>query len=176
MIGDYPILTGKQVRLRPRTFEDGVDEYRWRTDDELCRLDAAIPLDLTLAAFLDHYSSELEFPGLTFTLAIDTLDGLHIGKCSLFNPDFMESCSEIGILIGEKNYWEKGYGNDSIQTFTSYIFATSGIQRIVLRTLDWNCRAQRCFMKCGFAPCGNMVAGEHSFLLMDIRRACDSIQ
>jgi RimJ/RimL family protein N-acetyltransferase len=156
--------------LRPRKVEDGVIEYRWRTDPDLCRLDATIPLEFSLAEFLDRYSVELEYPGLTYTLAIDAIDGQHIGECSLFNLDFTNSAVEIGIMIGEKEYWGKGYGLEALHTFVSHIFQASNIDRIVLRTLDWNLRAQRCFEKCGFKSFGTHAGGDHSFLLMEITR------
>ena len=169
-LNSYPILTSKKVSLRRRKLDDGVREYAWRTDEELCRLDATIPLELSLAEFLDRYSVELEYPGLTYTLAIDTLEGLHIGVCSLFNLDFLNSIVEIGIMLGEKKYWDMGYGAEAVLTFVTYIFNTSSIDKIVLRTLDWNLRARRCFEKCGFAPSGTQTKGQYCFLLMEIRR------
>ena len=165
-----PTLTGKKVRLRPRRLEDAADEYRWRSDEELCRLDATDPLDFTFGEFLERYSVELEYPGLSYTLAVDTLDGIHIGDCSLFNFDLPGATAETGILIGQKAYWGQGYGVDALQTFISYIFATSDIEKLLLRTLDWNERAQKCFEKCGFSPCGNTACGEYRFMIMEIRR------
>ncbi len=165
-----PELIGEKVRLRPRRLEDAADEFRWRMDEELCKLDAAIPITLSYSEFRDRYALELEYPGLTYTLAIDTLDGGHVGNCSLFNFDFLNSVGEIGILIGEKAYWERGYGPDAVKTFISYIFETSEINRVILRTLNWNSRAQRCFEKCGFQPFGNLSRGEYNFILMDIKR------
>jgi hypothetical protein len=66
------ILTGTKVRLRPRRLEDAADQYRWRCDEELCGLDASIPTSFAFSEFLDRYSVELEYPGLTCTMAIDT--------------------------------------------------------------------------------------------------------
>lgn len=169
-LNKHPVLTGKKVSLRTRTLEDGIAEYRWRTDEELCRLDAAIPLEYSLAEFMERYSLELEYPGLTYTLAVDTRSGAHIGECSLFNLDFLNNCVEIGIMIGEKTYWKQGYGTDAVLTFISHIFDTSNVERIVLRTLDWNVRARCCFEKCGFSACGALNKGDHHFLLMEIRR------
>ncbi|MGA2368751.1 MAG: GNAT family N-acetyltransferase [Dehalococcoidia bacterium] len=165
-----PDLTGEKVRLRSRRLEDAADEYRWRVDEELCKLDAAIPITLPYNEFRDRYTLELECPGLTYTLAIDALEGRHIGNCSLFNFDFLNSVGEIGILIGEKVYWERGYGVDAIKTFITHIFETSEINRIILRTLNWNGRAQRCFEKCGFQAFGNLSKGEYDFIMMDIKR------
>ncbi len=165
-----PDLTGEKVRLRSRRLEDAADEYRWRVDDDLCKLDAATPITLPYNEFREHYALELEYPGLTYTLAIDALDGRHIGNCSLFNFDFINSVGEIGVLIGEKVYWERGYGVDAVKTFITHIFETSEINRIILRTLNWNSRAQRCFEKCGFQAFSNLTKGKYDFILMDIQR------
>jgi RimJ/RimL family protein N-acetyltransferase len=164
------VLSGKKVSLRPRRLEDCTNEYLWRTDEELCRLDATIPVGLPYGEFLDRYSIELEYPGLTHTLAMDALDGTHIGECSLFNIDFVDNSTEVGILIGDKSYWDKGYGSDAMQTFVQYIFSASDVEKIVLRTLEWNIRAQKCFEKCGFTRSGTMVKGEYRFLVMESRR------
>jgi len=163
-------LTGVKVRLRPRRLEDASAEYRWRMDDELCRLDASEPLALTYAEFLQKYTVEMEFPGLTYSLAIDTLDDVHIGTCSLFNFDLAGSLAETGIMIGEKPYWERGYGEDAMSTFIFDVFETSGMQRLMLRTLDWNVRARACFEKCGFVACGDRIRGQYRFIIMQAER------
>jgi RimJ/RimL family protein N-acetyltransferase len=164
------VLTGEKVRLRPRRLEDATDEYRWRTDDDLCLLDASEPLVQTYNEFLQRYSVELEYPGLTYTLAIDTLDNIHIGSCSLFNFDLAGSSAETGIMIGEEPYRGRGYGKDAMDTFVLDIFETSGLQRLMLRTLDWNARARACFERCGFVLCGELVRGEHRFIIMQVER------
>lgn len=163
-------LTGKKVRLRPRRLEDAADQYRWRCDEELCRLDASVPTSFACGEFIDRYSIELEYPGLTCTLAIDTLEGKHIGECSLFNFDFLSGTAEFGILIGEKNFWGGGHGTDAVKVLLSDIFTTSELNRLVLRTLDWNMRAQRCFEKCGFTVSGSLVSGDYRFIVMEIER------
>jgi len=164
------VLTGKKVRLRPRRIEDAVDEFRWRTDEELCHMDAMEPPTITFAEFSHNYASELENPGLAYSFAIDTLDGKHIGECSLFHIDHASSNAEIGIIIGERSYWNLGYGTDAITTFVSHIFQSSDLSMILLRTLEWNLRAQECFKKCGFESCGSLIKGESLFLIMALSR------
>ena len=165
-----PALTGKKVRLRPRRLEDAAAQYRWRRDEEVCRLDASVPTGFAFDEFIDRYSVELEYPGLTCTLAIDTLDNQHIGECSLFNFDFLSNTAEFGIVIGEKDFWGGGHGTDAVKILLRDIFATSELNRLVLRTLDWNTRAQRCFEKCGFTVSGSLVSGDYHFIVMEIAR------
>lgn len=163
-------VKGNKVILRPRRTEDAAAEYRWRTDEELCLLDAALPLEFTYPDFLERYLVELEYPGLTHTLAVDTLDGKHIGNCSVFNFDFLSGNVEVGLMIGEKEYWDRGYGSDALQTLVQYVFGISDIRLILLRTLDWNKRAQACFSKCGFTPCGTMTKDNYHFIVMELKR------
>jgi RimJ/RimL family protein N-acetyltransferase len=139
----------------------------------LCSHDAGTPVEFTFAEFQERFSIELDYPGLTCTLAIDTLENKHIGECSLFNLDFLKASVEIGIIIGEKSYWERGYGTDAVSTFVAYIFETSDVEKIMLRTLEWNVRAQKCFEKCGFKRCGSATRDHYNFILMEIDRQRD---
>lgn len=172
------VLAGRKVSLRPRRLEDAADQYRWRCDEELCSLDASIPTSFAFSEFLDRYSVEIEYPGLTWTMAIDTLDGRHIGECSLFNFDLLSNTAELGILIGEKDFWGQGYGTDAVDVLLRDIFTTSDLNRLVLRTLDWNTRAQKCFEKCGFTACGSVSSGGYHFIVMEMvrRSATESVQ
>ncbi len=168
LLNQQSSVIGTKVVLRPRRLEDAIDEYKWRTDDELCRLDATIPLDSTFTEFRDRYAIEIENPGLTYTLAIDTFAHKHIGNCSLFNLDFSNDNAEVGLIIGEKVYWDQGYGSDALLTFLNHILTNIDISTILLRTLDWNKRAQRCFLKAGFTPCGKMTKEGYNFIVMKI--------
>ncbi len=50
------------------------------------------------------------------------------------------------------------------------VFGTTELKRLYLKTLDWILRAQRCFAKCGFTPCGKMAQGNNCFVLMELTR------
>jgi RimJ/RimL family protein N-acetyltransferase len=50
------------------------------------------------------------------------------------------------------------------------MFDALPVDRVYLKTLDWNFRAQRCFEKSGFRRYGTSRRGEYVFILMDIRR------
>ena len=169
-IANQPTLTGGKVRLRPRRVEDASDYYRWRTDAKLCQLDATTPIEYSFSEFLERYSTEIEYPGMSYNYAIETLDGRHIGECGLFHIDLLSSNAEIGILIGEREYWDRGYGYDCMQTFLHHIFQSYDLNMIILRTLDWNIRAQSCFKKCGFEICGELLKGDYTFIIMRITR------
>lgn len=55
----------------------------------------------------------------------------------------------IGITIG-KDYWNKGYGKDSIRTLCNYLFNSRQAHKIELEVVKINERALNCYKKCGF--------------------------
>lgn len=164
------VLNGNHVKLRQKHLQDAVQEYRWRQDAELCELDAAAPITGTFQEYVHWYAADGTESNSSYVLAIDTLKGKHIGNCGCFNIDDVHREVEIGIMIGEKSYWNHGYGEDVLKTLVHQLFQNTHVDRVYLKTLDWNLRAHRCFEKCGFKTCGRLNHDEHKFLLMEMRR------
>jgi ribosomal-protein-alanine N-acetyltransferase len=165
------MIKGRKVVLREKRLSDAVDDYAWRCDPELARLDAAPPSWLSFSEFMMSYAEELRYPSPRRSrFGIDTLDGKHIGNCMYYDIDHKKREAEIGIMIGNRNYWDQGYGTDAITTLVRHIFEEAGLERVYLNTLNWNFRAQRCFEKCGFVPYRHLSRGGDDFVVMELRR------
>jgi RimJ/RimL family protein N-acetyltransferase len=163
---------GKKVILRGKRVDDARNDYHWKMDPELASLDATTPLNIPFSIYLVSYMNELRFTNTREgRYAIDTLDGKHIGNCSCYNIDFEKEEAELGILIGDRDYWDKGYGSDAVITLLNHIFKEKKLKKIYLHTLEDNIRAQKCFQKCGFVPCGRVDRGGYNFILMEIKKA-----
>ncbi len=165
------IITGSKVILREKRLSDVYSDYVWEVDPELAQLDAAPLETVTFPQYLlecVHKLHNSSPSGCRF--AVDTLDGKHIGNCSYYNFSNINDEVELGIMIGNRDYWDKGCGTDAVTALVNYIFRDTRFKRIHLKTLKSNSRAQRCFKKCGFAPCGHLDKDGFSFLLMEIRR------
>jgi RimJ/RimL family protein N-acetyltransferase len=166
------VARGRLVRLRRKRLSDAPNDYAWRRDEELARYDAASPLRASYADFLALYEEELKYPSpFRRTLAIEDLQGNHIGNVMYYNIDERRGEAELGITIGDRRYWGRGYGRDAVETLVRYVFGTTGLRRIFLNTLDWNERAQRSFLAAGFRPCGTTRRGVHVFLTMEFLKA-----
>ena len=165
------VITGKKVVIREKRLEDAADDFAWRTDDELARLDATRPIKMSYDAFLRYSKEELTHATSSpKRLAIDTLDGRHIGNCMYYDIDLKRRQAELGIMIGDRNYWSKGYGSDSVDTVLRHIFTTTTLSRVYLHTLDWNHRARRSFAKSGFREVKMLRRGGLDFVLMEVNR------
>ena len=165
------MIVGSKIVLREKRLADAPDDYTWRIDPELAHLDAAPVLTTTFKEYLSDYTNQLYYFSPTRRqFAIDTLGGKHIGNCVYYGVNETKGEAELGIMIGDRDCWDKGYGTDAATTLVSYIFHQTGLKRVYLKTLGSNRRAQKCFQKCGFAPCGRLVKDGSSFVLMEIYR------
>jgi len=163
------MIIGKKIRLRNKRLADALDDYTWQTDRELARLDAAPLLATTFAQYLSDYASELRCHSSgRHQFAIETLEGKHIGNCVYYDINESKGEAELGIIIGNCDYWDKGYGADAVANLVNYIFRRTSIRRLYLKTLDWNARAQKCFKKCGFMSYGHLGKDGYSFVLMEL--------
>jgi len=54
------------------------------------------------------------------------------------------------MVIGEKDYWGRGYGTDAVLVLLRLAFDKVGLHRVHLHVFDFNERAISCYEKCGF--------------------------
>lgn len=165
------LARSSMIVLRNKTLADAEQDYTWRRDPELATFDAARPYNGSLREYMTIARDEISYPSLyRKTIAVEDSEGRHIGNVMYYNADFGRREAEIGVTIGIKDYWGQGYGTDLLHTFIKFLFDTLQIDRIYLKTLDWNVRAQRCFEKAGLRRYGTSRRGEFNFVLMDVRR------
>jgi RimJ/RimL family protein N-acetyltransferase len=165
------MIIGDKVKLRGKRLADAPLDYSWQTDPELAQLDATTQLSISFQHYLSEYTRELRYPPLTRQrFAIETLDGKHIGNCTYYGINEVKGEAELGIMIGDRDYWGKGYGANAITAVVNHIFQHTKLNRIYLKTLDSNTRGQKCFTKCGFAPYGHLNRDGYNFILMELHR------
>ncbi|MBX3230440.1 MAG: GNAT family N-acetyltransferase [Labilithrix sp.] len=111
------------------------------------------------------------------TFGIVLRDGQRlIGSLGLKGVDHKRGTAELGVCIGEKTEWGKGYGTEAIRLLVDYAFTLLGLHAIHLKHWAFNDRAHRAYLKAGFKDAGRLrsaieVGGErHDELFMDITR------
>ena len=165
------MISSSKIILREKRLTDAKDDYAWETDHELAQLDAAPVVVATFFQYSADYKDELRNSfSNRHQFAVDTLDGKHIGNCSYYHISKTRGEAELGIMIGNRDYWNKGYGTDIVTTLVNYIFCQTRLNRIYLKTLESNIRAQKCFQKCSFTPYDHLVKDGFNFMLMEIYR------
>lgn len=148
------MLVGDKVVLRTPEVEDIHVLLRWINDREVGQyLMPHFPFSHTEERdWLERVSrSETDR-----VLLIQARDGQPIGVIGLHRIDHTRRQAELGIFIGEKEYWGRGYGTDAIRTLLRFAFQEMNFHRIYLRVNADNERAQRCYRKCGFVHEGTL--------------------
>ncbi len=164
-------IRGRKVVLRGKRIEDAEDDYRWRADEELAALDATSPLRISLQEFSRMYQGEVRHPTpWARRYAIDTHNGNHIGNCMVYDIDTASGAAELGIMVGEREYWDRGYGVDAMACLVEEALKLPAMGRLYLHTLVWNHRARRAFAKCGFREVREVRRGNRDFVRMETIR------
>ena len=148
---------GEKVRLRAYRKEDVPQALAYMNDPEVKRLlTPGIPFLYTLEDELKWYDGITALKD-TYNFAIETLeDQKYIGGCGINSVDWKNSVVVVGIFIGDKSYWGKGYGTDAMRTLVKFIFEQMNIRKVKLNVYAFNERAVKSYEKCGFVKEGTL--------------------
>jgi RimJ/RimL family protein N-acetyltransferase len=172
------MIEGNLVNLRAPEMSDLERSSTWVNDREVTRF-LAFRYQMSLAAeeaWLRDLASKPTSYERVF-LAIETKDGAHIGNTNLFEIRPEDRKAKLGIMLGEKPYWSKGYGSDTLMTLLRFAFEEMNLNRVELDVFDFNERAIASYRKCGFIEEGRRrqalyKGGEyHDVLVMGVLRA-----
>ncbi len=164
-------ISSDRVVLREKKNSDIPDDYKWRSDPELAELDATRPLRLSYKDFERLSKDEMSHPSpRSKRLSVDTTEGQHIGNVMFYDIDLRSGQAELGIMIGEKDYWSKGFGTETVGLLLDHMFGEYPFNRVYLHTLSWNYRAQKSFHKAGFSDVAPVRRSGRDFIKMEIWR------
>lgn len=151
------MYTGKLIRLRDYRKEDTEAAHKYINDPEVKRfLAPGIPFPITYQEELNWVEGQSASKD-TYNFAIETLsDNRYIGGCGINSIDWKNSVATVGIFIGNKEYWGKGYGTDAMLTLLSFIFNQMNLHKVRLCVYSFNPRAIACYEKCGFVREGTL--------------------
>jgi len=153
------ILKGEKVILRPIKMSDAPRFVKWFNDPEVNKF--MFIRKLTLPEERKYISRRIkDRMKNTITLAIETEQGVHIGSVGIDDINKSNRHAGFGIIIGEKDYWSRGYGTEAGRLIINYAFKKLKLHRLDLDVYDYNPRAQRLYKKLGFKKEG--IKREHN--------------
>lgn len=153
------MIHGEGIRLRAPEREDIPRFTAWVNDPEV-RAGVLIYLPMSRAEETNWFEGMLARPAAEHPLTIEILrpDGswLPIGNCGFHNVDLHNRSGEVGILIGEKAFWNQGHGTKVMRMLLKHGFNTLNLHRIYLHVFDTNPRAVHVYEKIGFVYEGRL--------------------
>jgi ribosomal-protein-alanine N-acetyltransferase len=150
-------LHGERVYLRRPTTDDAARVFTWERDDDVWRYDPHRPYSNSMAEFLPIFERNyVRGNGRQFWFIIENERHFPIGTITYFNLDYRIGQTEIGLGLGDKTSWGKGYGSEAIRTLVQYLFSLPGISRIYAETAMANHPARRAFARANFTEVGQI--------------------
>jgi RimJ/RimL family protein N-acetyltransferase len=149
------MIFGTTVRLRAIERDDIPRFVKWFNDPDV-RHHLAMYRPLSFAQEEKWFEKHTELDPAEHVFGIETQEGVHIGNIGLHDVNWKDRSAELGIVIGEKDHWNQGYGTDAIVTLLGYAFGELNLHRVSLRVDADNPRAIRCYEKCGFRHEGTL--------------------
>ena len=148
------IYLGEKIRLQAQDpKEDAARMVTWQHDTEYARLLDSNPVRLWNTSqnttWIEKRQKSDAFTDMEFAICVLENEKI-IGSCGLDGISWHNRTSWVGIGIGEREYWGKGYGTEAMQILARYAFKELGLYRLNLNVFAYNKRAIKSYEKVGY--------------------------
>jgi RimJ/RimL family protein N-acetyltransferase len=150
------MIYGERIRLRAIEKDDLPRFVTWLNDPEV-RHGLMLFLPLSLAEEEQWFENMLKRPAEQRPMVIEIkVDDKWqpIGNCGFDSINWRARAGELGLFIGEKGYWNQGYGSEVMRLLLKHGFEALNLNRIALIVYANNPRAVRVYEKVGFVQEG----------------------
>jgi RimJ/RimL family protein N-acetyltransferase len=140
--------------MRPFKISDAELWQIWDTDPEV---QSFMPEPFNEVQNIEEQYKYIEECGADeegFYWSIETKSGATIGTIALTELNSYHQVADLGIVIGDKNYWGKGVATEVIRALVNYAFAHLNIRKISAEVEDGNVGMIKAFEKIGFKQDG----------------------
>jgi len=164
-------MSGKLCYLSPIDVNDAEQFTAWLNDMDVTKnlpFYSAVVNSHTEKSILEKISQDHVYS------IIDNAANELIGNCGYKSIDHVNQNGEIGIFIGSKKHWSKGYGTEALSLLLDYGFKALNLHNIFLKLYSCNDRALACYKKIGFKLIGIQREAmlrdrkRHDYIFMDI--------
>jgi RimJ/RimL family protein N-acetyltransferase len=148
-------MEGKLVRLRGYERSDLEAIMKWINDEEVTQFlgGEILALPQSSIAEMKFIESAAERPALAAdrSLVIETVaDRKYLGGVAFHGINWHNRAAGVGIVIGDKSYWGRGYGSDAMRVLMRLGFDKLNLHRLWLHVYEFNQRAIASYERCGF--------------------------
>jgi RimJ/RimL family protein N-acetyltransferase len=172
-------IVGAKVALGPGEKEQTIAAWYAHDNDFEIALLSGDPLwprsRAEVEASYDEGLKQRERRWFDFTI-YDRATNTPIGAAGMRHIDWISGCATLGISIGRKDYWGKGYGTETVTLILDYGFTVLGLHNVMLETYAYNERSLASYRKAGFKEIGRRREAQrlgdkrYDVVIMDILR------
>lgn len=158
---DVVFLEGRRLYLRPACRADIPLFVKWANDPDVRALssDRYLPVDEIQG---DEWLTSLHKKNDKMSLVICLNNTRAIGLMGIHSIDWKNRLAMTYAIIGEKQFWSKGYGSEAQMILLHYGFDSLNLRKIHAVVFGFNERSQAYNEKCGYSVEG--VQRQHIFM------------
>ena len=161
------LIKGDKITLRNPREEDIPHFIKWWKEPESNRFDSGEEEGPSKEA-VEKITDDIR-KGLKSWFIIENPKKIPVGYTLYRQREFQKDIIFIATRLS-KEFWNKGYGTDSVRTLTNWILEIFPIKIIRLSVLDFNTRAIHVYEKCGFKTIETVEEDGFTWLIMDKKR------
>lgn len=155
-------LMGERVYLRPLTLEDLVGNYMfWLNDPDVNRQNSHHIFPYSRDNLESYIKNAYIIKDQLPLAIIDKQEDKHIGNITLSDIDYINRRSDWGIIIGERDYWNKGFSKEASFLLLNHAFDSLNLHRIYSGTTVENIGGQKLMESMGMIKEG--IRREHIY-------------
>jgi len=149
---DQPaFISGSKIYLRPLERSDLNERYlNWLNDPEVTRYLETGTFPTTIQDLEKFYAKVTGSSTEVIFAIADRKSHKHIGNAKLGPIQWVHRRAMFGILIGDKEFWSKGIGEEVTRLMVEYAFDRLNLNRICLAVFEEHKAGVKCYEKVGF--------------------------
>lgn len=155
-----PFLKGEKILLQPMEIENLKELSRlivnWVNDGIVTYYMFTGQIPRNSEQVFNDFKKHLEAENNVIFLVLDKAAKKPIGYAGLYEIHLTARSAEFRILIGENDFWGKGYGTEATELLTFYGFDRLNLNRIYLGYTADNKGAAKAYEKAGYVYEGTL--------------------
>jgi RimJ/RimL family protein N-acetyltransferase len=144
-------LDGERLYLRPVQIADVTEEYvGWLNSKEINQYLESRFVTHTLESVKAYVEKNVGDQDIFFFAMARKDNNRHIGNIKLGPVDWHHKIADIGVVIGDKNSWGKGFAAEAIILLCSFAFSELGLHKLTASAYENNVGSIKAFQNAGF--------------------------
>ena len=144
-------MQGNNIYLKPFTVEHITDDYiAWLNDSDVNHyLESRFIIQTreTVSNFVKSFAGNKN--ALLFGIYLKA-NNLHLGNISFSEINYQHGYGVIGLALGRKSCWGKGYSSEALKMIVTYGFNVLNLRRLEAGIYEDNIGSIKIFEKLGF--------------------------
>ena len=153
------MIESKRLLLRPVELTDVNEQYQaWMNDPAVMQYTESRFQTHSLEQIRQYVASVQADPSSRFFAIIEHESGKHIGNIKIGHIHPVHRHADVGIIIGDKASWGKGYATESLQLVAGFAGRNLKLHKLTAGIYANNLGSLQAFLKAGFVLEGRFAS------------------